>query len=260
MKILMCKPDHFDIEYEINPWMHRENQVDRGTARVQWQKLYDTYKKLGVEIELIQSVKNLPDMTFGANGGIVYGTTFISSNHRYKERKGEEKYFQKWFADHGYNVKTLTHYQGGEGDALFYRDILYMGYGFRSEIEAHKEVEKILGIKTVSLRLVNPYFYDFDTAFCPIGDTAVLYYPAAFDTKSLGILEKIPNAIAITKAHAEHFVGNSVYFNGKVLVEFLDDQLKDIVKKIGVEPILLDMSEFKKSGGGIKCLTLYLKK
>ena len=257
----MCPPTNYDVVYEINPWMDVANKPDKNLAKKQWQNLYALYLKLGVEVELIDQPKGLPDMVFTANGGTVYGKTFISGNFRYKERKGEEKHFQNWFKDHGFNVITLNerNFQGGEGDALFYKNILYMGYGFRSEKSSHQEMEKILGIKTVSLKLIDPYFYDFDTTFCPVGDRGVLYYPQAYDEESKEIAKSIENAVPMTKKQASNFVANSVYVDGKLLVGYLDDDLKKKLKKWDVEPILLNMSEFKKAGGGIKCLTLYIE-
>jgi N-dimethylarginine dimethylaminohydrolase len=260
MKIVMCEPTYYDVEYEINPWMDVHNRPDKKKSFEQWLKLRNTYESLGVEVQLIAQEPGLPDMMFTANGGTVRGNIFVSGNYRYKERKGEEKYFQKWFADHGYEVKTLSHFQGGEGDALFYRDILYMGYGFRSDKEAHAEMAEILQVPTVSFKLIDPYFYDFDTAFCPIGNKAVLYYPMAFSEEDRERVAAIDGAIPMTKEQAEHFVGNSVHVNGKLLVSFLDEDLKEKLSAINITPILLDLSEFKKGGGGIKCLTLYLEK
>lgn len=260
MKILMCRPDFFDIEYEINPWMNVKNKVNKKRAHEQWHALFETYNQLGVEVELIEQGKGLPDMVFTANGGIVKGKTFVSGNFRYKERKGEEALFQKWFSDHGYTVVTLSHFQGGEGDALFYKDTLYMGWGFRSDPEVHKELADILKVPYVSLHLINPYFYDFDTTFCPIGDRGFLYYPEAFDEESKERIESVDGAIPMTKKQGGEFIGNSVYVDGKLLVGYLDDDLRKKLSKIDVEPLLLDMSEFKKSGGGIKCCTLYLER
>lgn len=258
-KILMCPPTEYDIEYEINPWMDMQNQPDRFLAKKQWQGVYDTYIKLGVEVELIEQVKGLPDMVFTANGGIVRGKTFISGNYRYKERKGEEAHFQKWFKEHGYEIKTLQHYQGGEGDALFYKGTLYMGYGFRSELEVHQEIKEIFGVPTVSLQLIDPYFYDFDMTFCPLGDRGVFYYPDAYDAQSQEKAAGIEGAIAITKDQAANYICNSVYVKGKLLMDYRDDDLKQKLKKLDIEPIILNMSEFKKAGGGIKCLTLYIE-
>lgn len=257
-KILMCPPTEYDIEYVINPWMDMENQPNRKLAKEQWDHVYSTYRKLGVEVEMIDQVKGLPDMVFTANGGIVKGNIFIGSNYRHQERKGEEQHFQKWFTDHGYDVRTLQHYQGGEGDALFYKDTLYMGYGFRSEIEVHQEIADILHVPTVSLKLIDPYFYDFDMTFCPLGNRGLLYYPQAYDGESQEKAARIEGAIALTKDQAGNYVCNSVYVDGKLLIGFLDDDLKKKLHALDIEPILFNMSEFKKAGGGIKCLTLYL--
>src|SRR3990167_2547327 len=67
-KVLMCPPNFFDIEYEINPWMHQDDQPSDQTAHQQWQKLHDIYtKQLGWQVELITPVKGLPDL-FSATG------------------------------------------------------------------------------------------------------------------------------------------------------------------------------------------------
>lgn len=257
-KVLMCRPDFYDIEYEINPWMKLTNKVDQPKALSQWQVVHDAYKAAGIEIEQIEQVQGLPDMTFVANSGIVFGSTFISSNHRYKERKGEEKYFQNWFKKRGFTIKKLKHIQSGEGDALFFRNTLYMGYGFRSEREAHDEVGKILGVQTVSLKLINPYFYDFDMSFCPIGDRAVLYYPEAFDAGSQKILEALSDTIAVDSNEANGFVGNSVLVHNTLFVEYTDAKIDSALAKYGVKTQVFEMKEFTKGGGGIKCITLYL--
>lgn len=260
MKILMCPPTHYDVVYEINPWMDTSHRPDPKKSYEQWKSLFDLYQSLGVEVELIDQVAGLPDMVFTANGGTVYKNMFISGNYHFKERKGEEQYFQKWFQDHGFVVKTLEYYQGGEGDALFYKDTLFMGYGFRSDIQAHEEIKKLLGVKTVSIHLIDPYFYDFDTTFCPVGDRGVLYFPEAYDKEGQERMASVKNAVPMTRIQAEHFVGNSVYVDGKLVVSYVDDDLKKKLSHWDVEPVVLDMGEFKKAGGGIKCLTLYIEK
>ena len=35
-RILMCRPTFFDIDYEINPWMHCDNRVRHDLAQQQW--------------------------------------------------------------------------------------------------------------------------------------------------------------------------------------------------------------------------------
>lgn len=259
MRILMCRPDFYDVVYEINPWMDTSKKPNKALAKEQWENLYRLYRKLNVDIQLIEQGEDVPDMVFTANGGIVYNNIFISGHYRFKERQGEEPLFQKWFSKNGFEIKTLEHFQGGEGDALMYQDIYYMGYGFRSDKESHDEIAQLLHVPKISIKLVDPYFYDFDTTFCPVGDRGVLYFPDAYDEHGKEIAAQIDGAIALTREQAENFVCNSVYVDGKLLVGFLDEGLKNKLKKIDVEPILLNMSEFKKAGGGIKCLTLYIE-
>ena len=40
----MCRPDYFGVEYEINPWMHIQNEVDHDRAEEQWNALFDAYQ------------------------------------------------------------------------------------------------------------------------------------------------------------------------------------------------------------------------
>src|SRR3984893_17066773 len=57
MAILMCPPDHFGVEYEINPWMNIHNEVDQPLARQQWKALYDAYQELGMVVDLVEPVR-----------------------------------------------------------------------------------------------------------------------------------------------------------------------------------------------------------
>jgi len=38
-RLLVCPPDYFGIEYEINPWMRLSNRVDHERAVQQWHGL-----------------------------------------------------------------------------------------------------------------------------------------------------------------------------------------------------------------------------
>ncbi|MBT0875965.1 hypothetical protein KJQ66_09370, partial [Campylobacter coli] len=66
---LMCKPEHFTVNYSINPWMEPSRPTDTANAVAQWQKLYDLYVELGHEVELIEPLAGYPDMVYTANGG-----------------------------------------------------------------------------------------------------------------------------------------------------------------------------------------------
>ena len=79
MRIVMCAPVFYGVYYEINPWMRVVNQPDIPLATKQWEDLYETFRKLGVDVELIQPQKGLPDMVFTANAGFVLRRSLVRS-------------------------------------------------------------------------------------------------------------------------------------------------------------------------------------
>src|SRR5438094_7155797 len=93
-RILMCPPDYYGIEYEINPWMSRSRGSAPDKARRQWSALSDMLRGLGVTVELMTPQPGLPDLVFTANAGLIYETRFFSSRFRHAVRAGETPHFE----------------------------------------------------------------------------------------------------------------------------------------------------------------------
>src|SRR5207248_3328720 len=106
-RILMCPPDFYGIEYEINPWMSRSRGSDAPLAHRQWRHLHDTLRNLGVQVELMTPQKGLPDLVFTANAGLMFRTQFFSSHFRHEVRARETPHFDAWFAAHDFTVEHL---------------------------------------------------------------------------------------------------------------------------------------------------------
>ena len=69
----MCPPDHYGIEYEINPWMDRRQGADRHLAMTQWQDLRRLLEQAGATIDCLEPVAGMPDLVFTANAAMIYG-------------------------------------------------------------------------------------------------------------------------------------------------------------------------------------------
>src|ERR1700737_4014676 len=106
-RILMCPPDYYGVEYEINPWMSRSRGSTPERAYHQWRKLHETLVGLGVTVELMTPQPGLPDLVFTANAGLVFGQRFFSSSFRREVRGRETPYFDAWFAADGFTVEHL---------------------------------------------------------------------------------------------------------------------------------------------------------
>lgn len=260
-KLLLCPPDYYGIEYEINPWMSRSRGAKLELAREQWQQLHVTLKSLGCEIELIPSQPKLPDMVFTANAGLAVGRRFIRSNFRFKERRGEAPHFERWFADQGYEVVQLPEelFFEGEGDALFCGDTLFCGYRHRSDIQSHQRIGELLKCLTISVELIDERFYHLDTCFCPLPEGGAVWYPAAFDEYGQrAIRQHVQRLIDVPSNEALHFACNAVVVGKHVVLPEGCPALTRTLETGGYQCRPLPMSEFIKAGGACKCLTLWL--
>ncbi|MDB9475937.1 TIGR00300 family protein [Dolichospermum circinale] len=263
IRFLMCAPDHYDVDYVINPWMEGNiHKSSRDRAVEQWNKLYNVIKDHAI-VDLVAPEKGWPDMVFSANAGLVLGENVVLSRFLHKERQGEEPYFQRWFEENGFNVYTLPKdlpFEGA-GDALLDREgrWLWAGYGFRSELDSHPFLAKWLDIEVISLRLMDERFYHLDTCFCPLANGYLLYYPGAFDSYSNRVIEMRvapEKRIAIMEADAVNFACNAVNVDSIVIMNKASDGLKSRLAEVGFQVIETPLTEFLKAGGAAKCLTL----
>jgi N-dimethylarginine dimethylaminohydrolase len=259
--ILMCRPDHFGIEYEINPWMHVAVKVDHALAIEQWEALHRTYADLGIDIELAAPVSGLPDMVFTANAAVLWDDRAVLSNFHHKERQGEEAHWRQELERLGIDVHELPRSLSfeGAGDALFVGDRLFCGYGFRTDRDSHHPVARILEIDVVSLELIDPRFYHLDTCFCPLDASTVLAAPDAFSPASLQMIrELIPNLIEVPVDIAAGFACNAMPVGDRIISSLTISQLEAPLRAAGYSTVSLPMGEFLKAGGGVRCLSLPL--
>jgi N-dimethylarginine dimethylaminohydrolase len=260
-RIVMCPPDHYGIEYEINPWMNRSLGAVRQLAFAQWTTLRDTLAGLGATIELIAPEPGLPDLVFTANAGLMFGNTFLSSRFRHAVRAKESPVFDAWFAAHGFVVEHLPAemFHEGAGDALFCGEVLFAGYRQRSDATAHQWVGHKLGVRVLPLELVNPRFYHLDTCFCPLAPGVAIYFPDAFDHYGRRVLEAhIPKLIPVVEPEAHRFGCNAVVVGRTVVHNSRCPGLAAALAAVGFTSIEVELDEFLKAGGSAKCLTLRL--
>src|SRR6266851_2203324 len=95
-RYLMCPPEHFDVTYAINPWMHPDQHTDTAVAMRQWAQLRDIYLGLGHDVRIIEPVAGLPDMVYAANGATVVGGKVLGARFRYAQRTAEADAYLDW--------------------------------------------------------------------------------------------------------------------------------------------------------------------
>ncbi|GAA5205272.1 dimethylargininase [Streptomyces thinghirensis] len=261
-RFLVCEPRHFAVQYAINPWMSSGRPVDVIRALDQWQALVDAYRAHGHTVDTVGAVPGLPDMVFAANCAVVVEGRVFGSHFHAPERRPESVPYEAWFKTEGFEVQHSEAVCEGEGDLVPAGRWILAGTGFRTTREAHREVQEFFGLPVISLTLVDPYFYHLDTALFVLDDGSdgaagnVAYYPGAFSPGSREVLERLyPDAVIATREDAMAFGLNSVSDGRHVFISPGARGLSDQLAGLGYVPVPVDLSEFHKAGGGIKCCT-----
>ena len=260
----MCPPEHFTVEYAINPWMDTTVAVDAALARTQWQLLRTTLSDLGHTVHVLEPQPGLPDMVYAANGafsvdGMVYGARF-----RYPQRADEAEAHRGFYSAAQWKFASPVHVNEGEGDFAYlpgaYGGLVLGGYGFRTDPAAHAEAQEVLGRPVVSLKLVDPAFYHLDTALAALDDRHVTYYPAAFSPASQRVLAQLfPDAVIADRADAEAFGLNLVSDGRHVILNTEAVAMGEKVRAAGYLPVHVELTELKRGGGSVKCAVAELR-
>jgi arginine dihydrolase len=271
-QVLLCPPAYFDVIDQKNPYMSENSGVDREKAGRQWQALCSALEQAGCQVETMSAAPGLEDMVFAANQVFVgfhegVGKFIVPSRMVYASRQREVPFYVEWFRQRGYKIVELDfgddHIEG-HGDLLWHPDWsrIYAGYGFRSTrggVEKFRDAMSKLGIPVVSLRLIDPYCYHLDTCFCPLNDEALLIYSGAYASESLATLRGLWKRVhELTVEEAHKFMGNGIVANGRYLTPHITPHLETILRQEGLSPVVLDTSEFEKSGGSLFCMKAFL--
>jgi N-dimethylarginine dimethylaminohydrolase len=258
----MCPPTYFDIEYSINPWMNINNKVDKELADRQWNNFVSLLRELGDEVECIDAVPGLPDMTFSGDAGVVYNNIFVPSNFRAEPRQNEVGHYIRWFTERDYIIKPVPPeiFFEGLGDVVFHRDRAIIGYGYRSDSRVIQHLQEIIPALQIlgTMKICDERYFHLAMALSFIDETTVLYYPPAFDNESVQRLHSIvEHAIAVSDQDANvYFACNNLVIGKTVLLDNCTPILESALAERGYTVRACDMSEFKKSGGSLRCLVL----
>ncbi len=213
--------------------------------------------------------------------------TFYLSN-LLPTRAGERAHYEKLLQTHGFRTERIDERLQFEGEADFFpvgnRCLLTHGrverqrfvpvfamppwrrvYGFRTSANVEPTLSAIVAPRpVVRVELVLEAHYHGDTALCAFGPGReyLLAYPRALEPRSW---ERVREAIGkgileLSEDDAVHYAANSFTLSAGgeswlVMPAGLSDRLLAQVRERGVTPVVVDVSEFlKKGGGSVKCM------
>ena len=263
----MVTPDHFQVEYVINPHMEGQvGSVDPIRAGEQWGGVKTAYQSLGIDVEVIDGAAGFPDLVFCANQTLpglneAGERVLLLSNMASAAREPEVGFFGAFFADRGYDVAGLASDSRieGCGDALWHhkRRLLWCGHGFRSDPEALESACEAFGVPGILLELIDPQFYHLDTCLAILTDDIAMWVPAAFNAEARALIERIiPHLIEVPHREAASLLACNAHSPDRrsVIIQSGCDETSRLLGDHGFNVIEVETGEFLKSGASVYCM------
>lgn len=276
--VLISTPEYFDIVDVKN--VHMQGNIgglNKNLAVKQWSDLkavYQSWKQQDIldEVLEIKGEEGLEDMIFTANQSFPWTLkgkkVVVMSKMRHASREREVPYFRKFYKALGYELFELSgapHFEG-MGDLIphYGKNLLYGGYGHRTDAGAYKEISQLLQVPVVLLKLEDERFYHLDTCFIPADENTVFLTPAAFQEEDLQGLKKLfKNIIEIPDEEADkyfalnaHLVNDAKTKKKVAVLQKGTAVMKRELHKLGFEVSEIDTSEYIKSGGSCFCMKM----
>lgn len=271
----------------------RRKSVDRTKAIEQWHAFARLLTQFDVLVLVVPPDSLWPGLVYPANAGVLFPLdrssphtkTFYLAN-LLPSRVGEQPIYQRFLEQCGFRTARLQARFEGEADFFpagdYYlftygrvetqRFRLRWGmppyervYGFRSEIGALAELRPIVGDKEVlPLELCNEAYYHGDTTLCAFGPRRrfLLAYLDALMPEAQRRLQEIwkDDLIALSATDAALYAANSFTLEREghtylFMPTGVSERLLVQIREREVEPVVIDVSEFlRKGGGAVKCM------
>jgi N-dimethylarginine dimethylaminohydrolase len=298
--VLMGDPSFFSVQGGANPhtrtrWGTRR-QVDRERAIVQWRRLHDMLRDLGVRVLVVPPDTRQPGLVYPANAGFLSDVdaerplaekTFTLSN-LLPTRAGERAHYERVLAEAGFRLARLDESLRFEGEADFFpvgdtyllthgrlerqRFVPSWGfppwrrvYGFRTDARVLDVLTpQVAPRPVIRIELVLEAHYHGDTALCAFGPRRehLLVFRRALEPVSFERVRAVhgERMLELSEEDAGRYAANAFTLtrDGEsflVLPGGVSERLLGQVRERGVTPVVVDVSEFlKKGGGSVKCM------
>lgn len=274
--------DLLDIQDGQNPYIDVKHKLDNKLVAKQHLNLV---KALTSTLEAGEQVvdyslptisKKLPDIVFIANGGLslprLPHPLILLPSMKFAQRQAEIPYLQGMYRKLGLPTIDFPGKEVFEGQAelkwFFGGNLAVCGPGFRSSRASFKVLKDffdyIYGIHGIDpprlliTPLISANYYHLDVAMLEVDDRTCIVHKRAMSAESIAALRQAGLTVHVINTK-DSFCLNAVLSNGCLITHRLSEaglgaKLKTLT---GTHRLIeVDTSEFEKSGGSVRCMTL----
>jgi N-dimethylarginine dimethylaminohydrolase len=276
MKRLLIEPTTF----EILPMQNKQNPYINIKKSVHNQKAEDQHELLtkslihAVVYRLPATLTPLPDIVFTANGGLSLPgkKTVLLPNMKYSQRQSELPFLTEILRQEG--VKTMN-YPGkepfeGQAELKWFDGgkKAVCGYGHRSTKQTFRELDDLFARLYGSnkptllvLPLASANYYHLDVAMCEYDQTRCIVHKRALSPVSHRKLKEFlgPENVTVIDTPDSFCLNAVIDGNHMITHKLTDGRLKPLFERLtGRRVVEVPTTEFEKSGGSVRCMTLDL--
>ncbi len=258
--VILAKPDYFNVTTAVLPqqqaWIHN---VDLEKAQYQHRQLADQFKQLRITTHYLPTLEGKVDQVFVRDAGAISSRGALLSDFSAEWRKGEERALAALCEQYAIpilnNGKTFS-FEGGDffflggGKAI-------LGKGPRTHCE-NDDLVRVLGLNLIyTVEHQSPHH--LDAVFNIVREDLVVVNRKYVDYKAPYFLGK--KMIDLDDDDFENLAANYIVLDrGMILADKGSNRLHQQLRKWGMDVIETDVSELKKGGGSIRCMTLPLRR
>jgi dimethylargininase len=239
-------PDSYDHCIRTNV-----EKIDVALAKRQHAEYCKALQELGMKLVWIEGDNTLPDSCFVEDTAVIFGEKAIICNIKIKSRVKEvvevAKVLEKLKETH--YIKPPATIDGG--DVLKIEDKAFVGLSTRTNLRAIHQLRKILensNLEIVPLKVHN--VLHLKSAWAYLGNNYVVLSKGHFNTDFLRDYK------SIVVPRGEEYTADCLAINGTILMAKGYPRTKKLIEKEGFFVKELDMSEFRKGGGALTCLSI----
>ena len=279
---ICIEPTTFEIlpfQKGQNPYIKPEELLGSARVKKQHAALECAFSDITV-MKLGTVSEPLPDLVFVANGGLslprLPRPLVVLPWMKYEQRRNELPHLRDIFAHLGIETVDFPGSAGapfeGQAELKWFHDgkKAICGYGHRSTRRSVDIIKSLLtkiykshGLappEILAVPLLSAQFYHFDVAALEYDDTHCIVHKGAFSAASVKKMRDFLGGeeTVLVIDTKDHFCLNSVVDGDHLVTHKLQDPaIKPLLEKITGKSIRqVDTSEFEKSGGSVRCMTL----
>src|SRR3990172_10416212 len=257
--VLLAKPVYLDIVTLETPWQKEWiGKINRNRAMGQHDEMRAVLKNEGVKCHFLPIVENDPEQKDSRDAGIISAKGAIVAEQKHIDvKRGEAEAFVKFCEDNGIPVLNKNKKIRFEGGDFFFVDenTAIIGVGVRTELQGAEKIRELLNKQDFQI-VPHKVSHHLDGAFNIVSKELIVLDERYVNIGDFPYLKR-KKIISVSKENPMSMPANFLLLKeNKIFADSDCHEFNRNLEKEGVEIIEADVSELKKNGGSIRCMTL----